>query len=722
MNTPHKPLNHIRSLWSPFVIIVITAIISLGISIYCLSSGYFIIFQNLLYIPMILACVYYTKRGFALSVVIACIYLILTTAFTRDAPIILQACIRVVIFILVAGIITYLSSARKRADKKLYQQQDHLENMVHERTAKLEENANNLEQAQKAILLGSHCMQILLRLNQMTEATQREIADYALEEAVRLTESKMGYLAFLKEDESVLAMHAWSKSAVTECAVDGKPMIYPVVYAGLWGEAVRQRRPVISNDYAAANPLKKGHPEGRVTVNRHVNVPVFEGSRIVMVAGVGNKTEEYDKNDVQQLTLLMEGMWRMLERNRTNEMLRESEQKLSEIVAENSIPTIVIDKDHLITHWNKACQNLTGLPKEQLLNTNHQWKAFYPQERPILADLLVDSAPESEIVKRYGAKSRKSRLLPGVYEGEDYFPSLGEQGRWLFFTAAPIRNIKGEISGAIETLQDVTERKRSEEELQEHRMHLEKMIEKRTTDLVIAKERAESADRIKSAFLATMSHELRTPLNSIIGFTGMIIEGLAGPLTDEQSKQLGMVQNSSYHLLALINDVLDISKIEAGQLEVTLKRYDFRKSIHKVISSSQPLAEHKGLELRTNISPDVIDIVSDARRVEQILLNLLSNAIKFTEKGSISIECNIADKTLVTSITDTGIGIRDEDFEKLFKPFSQIDTGTTRAYEGTGLGLSICKKLVEKLGGTITGRSQIGTGSTFSVALPIIEG
>jgi signal transduction histidine kinase len=307
-------------------------------------------------------------------------------------------------------------------------------------------------------------------------------------------------------------------------------------------------------------------------------------------------------------------------------------------------------------------------------------------------------------------------------QGEYRFVRKDGTIAWVIGQAIPEMNSKNIIVGYVGTITDITERKRAEKELENYRKHLEEMVEERTAELVIAKERAESADQLKSAFLATMSHELRTPLNSIIGFTGILNQGLAGPLNNEQTKQLSMVQNSARHLLALINDVLDISKIEAGQLEVFKMKYDFRQSIEKIISSVQPLADRKGLELRTNISPKVRELVSDSRRVEQILLNLLNNAIKFTEKGSIHIECKIVDKMLVTSITDSGIGIRDEDLEKLFKAFSQIDTGTTRTYEGTGLGLSISKRLVEKLGGNITVQSKLGTGSTFRVALPIIEG
>jgi signal transduction histidine kinase len=239
--------------------------------------------------------------------------------------------------------------------------------------------------------------------------------------------------------------------------------------------------------------------------------------------------------------------------------------------------------------------------------------------------------------------------------------------------------------------------------------------------LEIEKEHAQSADHLKSAFLATMSHELRTPLNSILGFTGILIQGKPGPLNDEQKKQLGMVQNSARHLLSLINDVLDISKIEAGQLKINLQKFNLPEVIKKVVETNKPFAERKDLKISVSIDENINDITSDSMRVQQILLNLLNNAIKFTETGTISIRCFSISDFVKIQITDSGIGIESEKIEQLFKPFMQIDTGLTRKHEGTGLGLSICKKLTEMLNGKIEVESKPGSGSTFTVILPYIK-
>jgi signal transduction histidine kinase len=230
---------------------------------------------------------------------------------------------------------------------------------------------------------------------------------------------------------------------------------------------------------------------------------------------------------------------------------------------------------------------------------------------------------------------------------------------------------------------------------------------------------AQEADRLKSAFLASMSHELRTPLNSIIGFSGIIAQELAGPLNAEQKKQMGMVRLSAHHLLDLINDVLDISKIEAGQLQVAQEPCNLPEIITKVLRLLTPQADKKGLQLTAVISPQVGEIISDRRRVEQILINLVNNGIKFTSAGSVQIRCLVQDQWLLTEVIDTGIGIKEEDRDCLFQPFQQIESGLNRVHEGTGLGLSICQRLVRLLGGEMSVQSVWGEGSTFAFTLPL---
>ncbi|MDA3814358.1 MAG: ATP-binding protein [Candidatus Cloacimonetes bacterium] len=263
------------------------------------------------------------------------------------------------------------------------------------------------------------------------------------------------------------------------------------------------------------------------------------------------------------------------------------------------------------------------------------------------------------------------------------------------------------------------EKARMLKETKGYATELEQRVKARTAELELEKKRAESADRLKSAFLATMSHELRTPLNSIIGFSGILLRESPGPLNPEQKKQLSMVRKSSQHLLSLINDVLDLSKIEAEQLNLHIESFDLCDSLNNVIVASKPFADKKKIQLDVSISADINTISSDKRRVEQILLNLVNNAIKFTSQGSVKIECEHIEENIIVKIKDTGIGIEKEKLNQLFKPFSQIDTGLTRAYEGTGLGLSICNKLLDMLAGDISVESEIGKGSTFTVTLPV---
>jgi PAS domain S-box-containing protein len=304
--------------------------------------------------------------------------------------------------------------------------------------------------------------------------------------------------------------------------------------------------------------------------------------------------------------------------------------------------------------------------------------------------------------------------------GETEFAFADGERAWFDIRAQPVPE------GIFVLSIDISERKAAEATLRGINEHLEHMVAERTSELDAARIRAEAADRLKSAFLATMSHELRTPLNSIIGFTGIVLQGLAGPLSGEQHKQLGMVQGSARHLLELINDVLDISKIEAGQLAVHPAGFDLTAAIEGAVATVRPLADRKGLAVEVAAPAGLPPMVSDRRRVAQILINLLNNAIKFTDRGRVTLDAEAVVEggrpVVRIRVADTGIGMKREDLQSLFQPFRQIDTGLQRQHEGTGLGLAISRRLAELLGGGITVDSTWGRGSVFTVTLPQVLG
>ncbi|MGH7245292.1 MAG: ATP-binding protein [Phycisphaerales bacterium] len=247
-------------------------------------------------------------------------------------------------------------------------------------------------------------------------------------------------------------------------------------------------------------------------------------------------------------------------------------------------------------------------------------------------------------------------------------------------------------------------------------------IEQKNTDLVEAAERANAGALAKSQFLATMSHEIRTPLNGVIGMIDLITVGKLGP---KQRHFASMARTSAKNLSVILNDILDFSKIEAGKLEIVPTDFDVQSTVNDVLALMDPLAKKKGLELRSSIAPDVPRYArADADRIRQILMNLVGNAIKFTASGGVRVELEISggDKerpTLRFSVTDTGIGISRDRFDRLFKAFSQTDSSTTRTYGGTGLGLVISRQLAYLLGGTIGVESEEKKGSTFWLALPV---
>ncbi|NTU54967.1 MAG: PAS domain S-box protein, partial [Anaerolineales bacterium] len=222
-------------------------------------------------------------------------------------------------------------------------------------------------QAEEERRLNEQRLETLIRLAQMNTASLDELTDFAMEQAVQLTGSTIGYIAFLSDDEEILTMHSWSKAAMQECKIIDKPINYPVKDTGLWGEAVRQRKPIITNDYQGPNPGKKGTPGGHVSLTRHMNVPIFDGEHIVIVAGVGNKATHYNEMDVQQLTLLMDGVWQIIRRNQADDALRESENKFRNVIEQATEGIVLVDEKGMVIEFNQAIAEISGIDRNNVL-------------------------------------------------------------------------------------------------------------------------------------------------------------------------------------------------------------------------------------------------------------------------------------------------------------------------------------------------------------------
>ncbi len=287
---------------------------------------------------------------------------------------------------------------------------------------------------------------------------------------------------------------------------------------------------------------------------------------------------------------------------------------------------------------------------------------------------------------------------------------------------------QGEVTAIVTILHDQSEareRARLYREVEAAKSELEGKVRAATAELVHQNEllrrqhiELEQASQLKSQFLANVSHEFRTPLNAILGYTSMLLQGVYGPLDGRQERGLRRVDSNAQHLLSIINDILDIAKIEAGRMPVRASEFELPELVGEILSELEPLVERSRLEIRRELADRLPPVHGDRQKIKQVILNLLTNALKFTPRGSVAIRVRLAGEEISVAVVDTGIGIAPSDHQKVFEDFRQVDSSPARPYGGTGLGLSICRRLATTIGGRIDLASELGRGSTFTFSFP----
>jgi len=406
------------------------------------------------------------------------------------------------------------------------------------------------------------------------------------------------------------------------------------------------------------------------------------------------KREGQYRDDRQAIETLNETL---SERLHELEAAQQDLLRLSTAVEQSPTSIVITDADAHIVYINRAFERASGYARDDVLgrNPNILNSGLTPPDtyRDMWTNLAAGRVWRGEFINRRKDGSNYTELA----------------------IIAPIRGDDGQIRQFVAIKEDITERRRIESELDNYRQRLEEQVAQRTEQLAEAKSAAEAANRAKSDFLANMSHEIRTPMNAILGLNYLL---LRGPVDDEQRSKLNKISSAAEHLLQIINNILDLSKIEAGKIVLDRQTLNPGELLREVGSVIREQARAKGLSVNIDCGNLPAGMVGDATRLRQILINFAGNAVKFTERGQITISGRVEstdDNALLCrfSVTDTGIGIPAEDIPRLFNPFEQLDTSTTRRFGGTGLGLAIAQHLARLMGGDVGVRSMPGEGSTF---------
>jgi PAS domain S-box-containing protein len=484
------------------------------------------------------------------------------------------------------------------------------------------------------------------------------------------------------------------------------PEILPQVL-DRWKAAIAQGTP-----FEMEYPLRAADGHFGMFLTRIMPLKDANG-RVVRWFGTNTDISEIKRAEVQLAGRAQELARRTEELANSRQALETQTLMLQSVLDSMGEGLIAADRQGHFLIWNDSAKKLMGRGAFDL--PTEQWTPHY---KVFLPDGITPCPPDRlPLVRALHGESVQVELMIEHPERAD--------GVFLEVTARPLKDNQGNLGGGVAVLHDITERKAAEREVQALNQNLEARVIERTAELKAANQElelrnreVERATQLKSKFLASMSHELRTPLNAIVGFSDLLAEQTTGQLNDKQKRFVNHIKQGSAHLLQLINDILDLSKIEAGQLELRCEDFQIKDALPEVLSIIRPLAMAKNIQIKQSMETDQ-HVCADRVRFKQILYNLLSNAVKFTPKaGRIDIDCREDGNSVCISVADTGVGIRAEDQGVIFEEFRQVEGPAGTTQEGTGLGLAITKRLVEQQGGRISLESEFGKGSRFTFTLP----